>query len=235
MSSKQHLSATPKELEDVRGSRTLHVGVMAFLIVHLLAFRSSASHQTHRRRGIRRHSHLDAPDDWPRQSSPLWWRNWRGVFVTPWRSTENVLELQAFLAGMAWRLRDTQNAETRGLCSWKQPRPDSRGQRQIFLTTVGPSPQWIQRTEGPARRMSVSWRFSPCTCWRFVHQHRTKRTEGAASDGSPTWMPQMIGRVIFLFTVAELAWSLRHTVAIHRECPGVASVSGGVAWRLRDA
>ena len=70
-----------------------------------------ALQQTHRGREIRRPFHLDAPGDWPRQSfEPRLW-NWRGVFATPWRSTEekiNVPESRAFRAGVAWRLRNTQ-------------------------------------------------------------------------------------------------------------------------------
>ena len=77
-----------------------------------------ALQQTHRGREIRRPFHLDAPGDWPRQSfEPHSW-NWRGVFATPWRSTEekiNVPESRAFPAGVAWRLRNTQNIGSRGL------------------------------------------------------------------------------------------------------------------------
>ena len=66
----------------------------------------------------RRPFHLDAPDDGPRQSfEPLWW-SWRRVFATPWRSAEehiNVLELRAFLAGVACRPRNSQNVGSRGL------------------------------------------------------------------------------------------------------------------------
>ena len=76
-------------------------------LVRLLALQ-----QTHRGREIRRPGHLDAPGDCPRQSFESRWWNWRGVFATPWRSAEehiNVLELRAFLAGVAWRLRNSQN------------------------------------------------------------------------------------------------------------------------------
>ena len=50
--------------------------------------------------------------------------NWRGVFAALWRSAQehiNFLELRAFLAGVAWRLRNTKYWVLEGLCSWIQP------------------------------------------------------------------------------------------------------------------
>ena len=58
------------------------------------------------------------PPGCPSHSFELRWWNWRGVFATPWRSAEehiNVAEWRAFLAGVAWRFRNSQNIGSRGL------------------------------------------------------------------------------------------------------------------------
>ena len=99
--------AAPREYEDVRGW------------CHGAAHRARVgSHQTHRERGIRQPFHLNSPDDWPRQSPHPRWRNWDGVFVTPWRSNEkhlNALEFPALLAAIARCFQNPQSAQSRRL------------------------------------------------------------------------------------------------------------------------
>ena len=74
--------------------------------------------QAHTGRDLRRVGPLDDPGRLPRAAvRPAWWK-WRRVFGAPWTDASehiNVLELRAFLASLAWRLRAAANVHSRGV------------------------------------------------------------------------------------------------------------------------
>ena len=74
--------------------------------------------QVHYGRELRRVGPFDEPGRLPRAAiQAAWWR-WRRVFGAPWSDIGehiNVLEMRAFLASVAWRLRAVDNVHSRGI------------------------------------------------------------------------------------------------------------------------